>query len=498
MSLIRTFTHLANQPHASEALHTLKRIADLVYPIMKHHGWILPVFAEFFPDDALLLGLNIDSGAKILIRLRPARNPGTFYPIEQLVRVMLHELTHNVHGPHDEHFYLFLNKLEDEYDALVLNGWKGSGFYAPGEKLGGRGGWSWGGAKLGEFDTDGRRKALEAAEARRRIEALGSGGRLGGSNSSRNGKTRQELAAEAAERRRRDEQSCAASHPSADREAARAAIDSITDVVADAELAEALQLSGALAESATSATNRRTGPTPSTSRVQLTNDHPIYDASSTSIIEISDSESEDGETSQRSRSLPERQCPACTYLNPSGTARRNCAICNNPLPEQPVQLRRELWACAVCTLENQSTAQKCEACDFPREREEWTPRRRTRPSEEARDLRPAASGSWTCELCTLVNVHASRVCSLCDAPSPLMVPPSSGPSVPQWSHAPSDRAKQVKRTAPRPIIAEIYEFSRHNSQTQGSNRATEYPRHATPVNSAIAEGRHNAAGQAIG
>ncbi|EUC63880.1 WLM domain protein, partial [Rhizoctonia solani AG-3 Rhs1AP] len=226
MSLIRAFTHLANQPRAPEALHNLKRIADLVHPIMQKHGWVLPVLAEFFPDDERLLDIN--SGEKILVRLRPARSPGSFYPIEQLVHVMLHELTHNVHGPHDERFYSFLNKLEDEYDTLIVSGWRGSGFYAP----------------------DGRRRALEAAEARLTAEGLRSGGRLGGSGpSALGGRTRQELAAEAAERRRMDEQLCAASHPSADREAARAAVDSIASVVADADLAEALQLSSVLAES---------------------------------------------------------------------------------------------------------------------------------------------------------------------------------------------------------------------------------------------------------
>jgi hypothetical protein len=56
MSLVRAFTHLASQPRAPEALHTLERIADLVQPIMKHHGWVLPVFAEFFPDNDRLLG----------------------------------------------------------------------------------------------------------------------------------------------------------------------------------------------------------------------------------------------------------------------------------------------------------------------------------------------------------------------------------------------------------------------------------------------------------
>lgn len=62
MSLVRTFTHLANQPRAPEALHTLKRVADLVQPIMKRHGWVLPVFSEFFPDDERLLGKFIGNG----------------------------------------------------------------------------------------------------------------------------------------------------------------------------------------------------------------------------------------------------------------------------------------------------------------------------------------------------------------------------------------------------------------------------------------------------
>ncbi|KAG9125987.1 hypothetical protein FRC07_005320 [Ceratobasidium sp. 392] len=202
MSLVRTFTHLAGKPHAPEALHTLKRVADLVHPIMKRHGWVLPVLAEFFPDDPRLLGLNVNAGAKILVRLRPAQSPDTFYPIEQLVRVMLHELTHNVHGPHDERFYSFLNKLEDEYDALVVGGWRGTGFFAPGDKLGNRGtGLRAVGGTSGQFDTAGKRKAIEAAEARRRIEAFGSGGRLGGSRvASQSGKSRQELAAEVRQR----------------------------------------------------------------------------------------------------------------------------------------------------------------------------------------------------------------------------------------------------------------------------------------------------------
>ncbi|CUA76282.1 DNA-dependent metalloprotease WSS1 [Rhizoctonia solani] len=411
MSLVRTFTHLANQPGAPEALHNLKRVADLVHPIMKKHGWVLPVLAEFFPDDERLLGLNINSGDKILIRLRPARNPGSFYPIEQLVRVMLHELTHNVHGPHDERFYSLLNKLEDEYDTLVVSGWQGTGFYAPGERLGSKGHVLWGNGRRENFDTNERRRALEAAEARRRAEGLHAGGRLGGSGASvRGGKTRQELAAEAAERRRMDEQLCAASHPSADREAARAATDSIASVVEDAELAEALQLSSVLAESTSHpGLVRAIGTNPSALHTRAMADHSTHGALDESIIEISDSDSDSENESISQRPLPSSNgqlCSSCTYLNPAkpGWGTQNCAMCEVPLLKATNQPQEESWVCVVCTLNNKPTARKCEACDFPRERRDWAPKRRARHAGEPSRAELASGATWTCELCTLINV----------------------------------------------------------------------------------------------
>lgn len=42
---------------------------QLVAPIMKKHGWELPLLAEFFPSDPNLLGMNVNH-TKILIRLR--------------------------------------------------------------------------------------------------------------------------------------------------------------------------------------------------------------------------------------------------------------------------------------------------------------------------------------------------------------------------------------------------------------------------------------------
>jgi hypothetical protein len=97
-----------------------------------------------------VLGLNYNRGQKILIRLRPAGREDTFYEFEDLIGTMLHEviwstlfivdasidadcgclcmlqLTHNVHGPHDDKFYAFLKKLNEEYDELQSKGYTGT------------------------------------------------------------------------------------------------------------------------------------------------------------------------------------------------------------------------------------------------------------------------------------------------------------------------------------------------------------------------------------
>jgi len=110
-TFVKSFTHLKDRPKADRALPMLQRVASLVKPIMRKHGWVLPVLAEFFPEEHNLVGLNINGGQKILLRLRPAYAPDTFYDVEDVVLVMLHELTHNVHGPHDEKFYKYLSGL---------------------------------------------------------------------------------------------------------------------------------------------------------------------------------------------------------------------------------------------------------------------------------------------------------------------------------------------------------------------------------------------------
>lgn len=56
MSLVGSFTHLRGRPRENEATALLQRIASLVKPIMRKHGWKLPVLAEFFPENESLVG----------------------------------------------------------------------------------------------------------------------------------------------------------------------------------------------------------------------------------------------------------------------------------------------------------------------------------------------------------------------------------------------------------------------------------------------------------
>lgn len=56
-SLVATYVHLAKESRAAEALVTLKKIASLVKPIMRARGWKVGQLAEFYPEEANLLGM---------------------------------------------------------------------------------------------------------------------------------------------------------------------------------------------------------------------------------------------------------------------------------------------------------------------------------------------------------------------------------------------------------------------------------------------------------
>lgn len=69
-------------------------------------------------------GLNINGGGgqtkEIKIRLRPHGSDSSFLPYESLVGTMLHELVHNVQGPHNAVFYKLLDEITEVHLQYLL------------------------------------------------------------------------------------------------------------------------------------------------------------------------------------------------------------------------------------------------------------------------------------------------------------------------------------------------------------------------------------------
>jgi hypothetical protein len=185
-ALVGQYSHLATLPREKDALHALRRIASLVKPIMRARNWTVGTLAEFYPDQQNLLGkdtsflykymltaftgINVNKGMKICLRLRYPGDQNQFLPMEQVVDTMLHELSHNVHGPHDAKFHALWDQLRKEYEGLVSKGYTGEGFLSEGHRLGGR----------GTVPRDEARRIARLAAEKRRTLSSGSGQKLGG------------------------------------------------------------------------------------------------------------------------------------------------------------------------------------------------------------------------------------------------------------------------------------------------------------------------------
>ncbi|KJA28650.1 hypothetical protein HYPSUDRAFT_34122 [Hypholoma sublateritium FD-334 SS-4] len=377
-TFVQSFTHLKDKPNADKALHILQRVASLVKPIMRKRAWVLPVFSEFFPDNPNLLGLNVNAGQKILVRLRPPFSPDTFLLEDDVVQTMLHELTHNVHGPHDDKFYKYLSSLQDEYDDLQRSGYAGEGFFSAGHRLGTN-------VSHNVPPNVARIKALEAAEKRVKMErVLNGGGRLGG-RSRNTGLSPRELAARAAEQRSKDQKSCGAG-VGAEREAEIAATQSVENKVIDLTLDDTEYHHGSNSDSdvvivrdvhirptVKGSSNAVAGSSKSRKQAAPTVRNPIRDAvppRKTSVTNKSSAASPNNSSlsthTQNPRSThisrtgpPPAQwaCPMCTLLNPANLVHCDACTARKPLDKQQgwscltcgeVGISHEFWMCGWC------------------------------------------------------------------------------------------------------------------------------------------------------
>lgn len=129
---IGSLNRFPDKEYANDLLH---QVARLVAPLIHERGFKVGTLCEMFPKNANLLGLNVNHGQKILLRLRYHSNDRLFLPLGDIIGTFLHELTHNLYGPHDSKFYNYLDGLKERYE-LIQYGGASKGYVCEEEKLG--------------------------------------------------------------------------------------------------------------------------------------------------------------------------------------------------------------------------------------------------------------------------------------------------------------------------------------------------------------------------
>lgn len=193
---ITNISSLKRFPDKDYALDLLHQLAVAVAPIVNHYKFKVGMLCEMSPKSPNLLGLNVNKGQKILIRLRTPYNEKLFFPMSDLIGTFLHELTHNVHGPHDNKFYTLLDELRNKYETGAFS----SGSYVCEEnKLGGAYVPPW------LLSVTVRQKRLDAVS---KVKYKSESRRLGGPLNVLRPKDLKAAMADAAERRLKDSKWC--------------------------------------------------------------------------------------------------------------------------------------------------------------------------------------------------------------------------------------------------------------------------------------------------
>ncbi|ORX54952.1 WLM-domain-containing protein [Hesseltinella vesiculosa] len=98
-----------------KARKLLERLRDDrgIQGIMQHYKWSVGELAELSPFEHAILGYNRNAGERIALRLRTDDLSG-FRHYDTIRKVLLHELTHNVWGDHDENFHKLNRQLNKD------------------------------------------------------------------------------------------------------------------------------------------------------------------------------------------------------------------------------------------------------------------------------------------------------------------------------------------------------------------------------------------------
>ncbi|KAK2765442.1 hypothetical protein FQN54_008293 [Arachnomyces sp. PD_36] len=343
--LVSEYQHDKRLPREAEALTTLRKVASLVKPIMRQRSWRVGTLSEFYPQERNLLGLNINMGQKICLRLRYPSDKNQFIPIEQVVDTMLHELCHIVHGPHNQQFHALWNQLRDEHEQLIQKGYTGEGFLSNGKRLGGR-----------RIPLDeARRRARVAAEKRQSLGA-GSGRKLGGAPVLR-GTNIRKVIADAAQRRITVTEGCASGTDEGQKLAEDASHNGFKTKAEEEDANEQ-----AIMQAFIEMIQEEEKETYGNSYIPPSQEHPAGPRSSVSPPPIPES-SKPTTTNQ----LPLEKSPSVDLTTDDNTP--------------------DGWSCPICTLSNPPNFLCCDACATERPQKSKTPppKPRTIPAKRSAD-----------------------------------------------------------------------------------------------------------------
>ncbi|XP_052481983.1 DNA-dependent metalloprotease WSS1 [Gossypium raimondii] len=368
---------LKRKPGEEAAKIILEKIAKQVQPIMRKHKWRVKLLSEFCPNNPALLGLNVGAGIHVKLRLRRPNRDWDFYPFDQVLDTMLHELCHNAHGPHNASFYKLWDELRKECEELMSKGITGTGegFDLPGRRLGGF-------SRQPPLSSL-RQTALAAAENRARLGSLLPSGpkRLGGDSTIRDALSPIQAAAMAAERRFQDDIWCGShcSEIAGDEESSLDTLQDHLDLDQGGESSSINDVSSRHSFGGTSLKRSHGQDKPESSFVDLTTPpvsrssinegakSPKRSCKSTNLIPHQSSSSATSSAPMLNDDSPENQgvaavweCQSCTLLNPP-----LAPICKLCCTERPRDLgtKYKFWSCKFCTFENSVKLDKCSACD---------------------------------------------------------------------------------------------------------------------------------------
>lgn len=338
---------------------------------------------------------------------------------------MLHELSHNVHGPHDAKFHALWDQLRKEHEALADKGYTGEGFLSDGHRLGGR-----------RVPRDEARRIARAAAEKRRTLYSGSGQRLGGTPV-RVGTDIRQVIVNAIERRNAVLQGCGSDDKSAkeiedlanqatrngfrtkaeeDEANDRAIAQALWELVQEDEKREYGDQyipatpanptgNGGGVLSPQKSFKPESSSSPSTSTRPASSSRGIRpDAKHVSRL-VTES------TTKKPRTIPPRSTVLSNAPSSSSQPPISSAPISKPLPTtSAVPPPRPLtgWTCPICTLHNRIDFLACDACTSERP-VEITQRLATIPRDAVRPKTQA----WRCSSCSTVMESSWWTCSTC-------------------------------------------------------------------------------------